>query len=231
MDILPQVNANDVAHDLPDVNATDVAYDAGMKNLENMQLVLFKDNSKDMAAKRSSRPLEQSCIPQGRGTVSSAVEVNLTLTSFLNMGVGQVGHQFSFELPLVHSPAPTLIQSQVLSSLGLAPFNKNLHHQNNVEKALSSNKISVTIDSSKEAKKPKRKVKSVEEILGIPQARNRKGGRRRKQKCVVFRSALAAAALSVSTEGINNRNRILLNESHACHMDGYKYLGNGLFGQ
>ncbi|KAG5547289.1 hypothetical protein RHGRI_013085 [Rhododendron griersonianum] len=140
MDILSQVNVTDVAHDLPDVNATDVAYDAGMKNLENMQLVLFKDNSKDMAAKRSSRPLEQSCIPQGRGTVSSAVE---------------------------------------------------------------------------EAKKPKRKVKSVEEILGIPQARNRKGGKRRKQKCVVFRSALAAAALSVSTEGINNRNRILLNESHA----------------
>ncbi|KAI8549795.1 hypothetical protein RHMOL_Rhmol06G0053100 [Rhododendron molle] len=94
-----------------------------------------------------------------------------------------------------------------------------------------SNKPPVNIDPSKEVKKAKRKVKSVEDILGIPKATGtRKGGRKRKQKCVVFRSALAAAALSVSTEGINNRNRILLNESQAVRtvtkIMGTDYFGN-----
>lgn len=32
---------------------------------------------------------------------------------------------------------------------------------------------------------------------------------------MVFRSAMAVAALSVSSEGINNRNRSLLNEAQA----------------
>lgn len=57
-----------------------------------------------------------------------------------------------------------------------------------------------------------------------------KGGRRKKQKCVVFRSAIDAAALSVSSDGINNRNRIILNESQAAwivtKIVGTDYLGN-----
>ncbi|KAI8536894.1 hypothetical protein RHMOL_Rhmol10G0292100 [Rhododendron molle] len=93
-----------------------------------------------------------------------------------------------------------------------------------------SNKPPVNIDPSNEAKKAKRKAKSVEDILGIPKATGtRKGGRRRKQKCVVFRSTLAAAALSVSTEWINNRNRILLNESQAVRTP-TKIMGTGYFG-
>ncbi|KAI8535023.1 hypothetical protein RHMOL_Rhmol10G0142700 [Rhododendron molle] len=108
---------------------------------------------------------------------------------------------------------------------------ENLHHQNKAEKVSLSNKLLVNIDPSKETKKTKRKVKSVEDILGIPKATGtRKGGRRRKQKCVVFHSALAAAALLVSTEGINNRNRILLNESQAVwtvtKIMGADYFGN-----
>lgn len=49
--------------------------------------------------------------------------------------------------------------------------------------------------------KPKKKLKSIEEILGIPKS-SKKGrrGRRKEQKCVVIRSAIGAAALSVSFE-------------------------------
>ncbi|XP_057472861.1 uncharacterized protein LOC130761391 [Actinidia eriantha] len=65
--------------------------------------------------------------------------------------------------------------------------------------------------------KPKRKQRSIEDILGLSKpTKTKKGGRRGKQKCVVFRSAMAAAALSVSTEGITNKNRILISESKAA---------------
>ncbi|GFZ09917.1 hypothetical protein Acr_21g0005160 [Actinidia rufa] len=65
--------------------------------------------------------------------------------------------------------------------------------------------------------KPKRKQRSVEDILGLSKpTMTKKGGRRGKQKCVVVRSAMAAAALSVSTEGITNRNKILISESKAA---------------
>lgn len=146
-----------------------------------------------------------------------------------------MGHQLSFELHLVHSrpPSPIPIQPHVESSLCLVPYNKNLHHQNKAKRVVLSNKPPANIDPSKKAKKAKRKLKSVEDILRIPKAtRTRKGGRRRIQKCVVFRSALAVAALSVSTEGINNRSKILLNESQAVRtvtkiMGTDHYFGNG----
>ncbi|KAG5547642.1 hypothetical protein RHGRI_013364 [Rhododendron griersonianum] len=88
--------------------------------------------------------------------------------------------------------------------------------QNNKGSTLAVNPAPVLDNNFKDVGKPmaKRKYKSVVEILGIPKTpRNKKGGRRSKQKCVVFHSAIAAAALSISTDGINNRNRILLNES------------------
>ncbi|GFZ16177.1 hypothetical protein Acr_25g0005860 [Actinidia rufa] len=53
--------------------------------------------------------------------------------------------------------------------------------------------------------KPKRKQRSIEDILGLSKSTKSKS-RRGKQKCVVYRSAMAAAALSVSSEGITNRN-------------------------
>lgn len=79
--------------------------------------------------------------------------------------------------------------------------------------------------------KGKRKQKSIEEILGLSKTNGvKRGGKRGKQKCVVFRSAVAAAALSVSSEGINNRNRILLNEAQAVwtvtKIMGEDYMGN-----
>ncbi|XP_057487415.1 uncharacterized protein LOC130773499 isoform X1 [Actinidia eriantha] len=65
--------------------------------------------------------------------------------------------------------------------------------------------------------KPKRKQRSIEDILGLPKhIKTKKSGRRGKQKCVVFRSAMAAAAFSVSAEGITNRNRILISEAKAA---------------
>lgn len=75
--------------------------------------------------------------------------------------------------------------------------------------------------------KSKRKQKTVEELIGIP--KSKKGGKN-KRKCVVFRSAIVAAALSVSSDGIRNRNRILLNEEEVAwtisKIIGEDYLGN-----
>lgn len=74
----------------------------------------------------------------------------------------------------------------------------------------------VPIQAAIKGVKGKKKKKTIDEILGLSKANlcDRKGGRN-KSKCVVLRSAVAAAALSasVSTEGISNRNKILLNEA------------------
>lgn len=75
--------------------------------------------------------------------------------------------------------------------------------------------------------KIKKRLKSVEELIGIP--KHKKGGKKSK-KCVVFRSAIAAAALSVSTEGTRNRNRIILDEKKAAwtitKIIGEDFMGN-----
>lgn len=62
----------------------------------------------------------------------------------------------------------------------------------------------------------KNRRKHIDEILGNSKVNksNQKGGKGKK-KCGVLRSAIAAAALSasVSTEGISNRNKIILSEA------------------
>lgn len=80
---------------------------------------------------------------------------------------------------------------------------------------LKSKERTTSNSKVKENAKHKRKQKTIEEILGIPSTRkSKKGGKKNKQKkSVVFRGAIAEAALSVSSEGINNRNKILLNEA------------------
>ncbi|KAI8552569.1 hypothetical protein RHMOL_Rhmol06G0277100 [Rhododendron molle] len=67
------------------------------------------------------------------------------------------------------------------------------------------------------ARKSKKK-SLVVEILGYPIATPpvvNRGGKKKKNKSVAFRAAAVAVALSISSEGISNRNRILLNESQA----------------
>ncbi|KAH7845546.1 hypothetical protein Vadar_003376 [Vaccinium darrowii] len=63
------------------------------------------------------------------------------------------------------------------------------------------------------------RLKSWEEILGVKETNDSDTGggrrRRRKTKQVVFRSAAAAVSLTLSSEGIRNRNRILLDEAQA----------------
>lgn len=74
------------------------------------------------------------------------------------------------------------------------------------------------VKASLKGVKGEKKRKSIDEILGLSKAlpRKSKGGRKNK-KCVVLRSAVAAAGLSasVSSGGISNRNHILLNEVQA----------------
>ncbi|KAI8552572.1 hypothetical protein RHMOL_Rhmol06G0277400 [Rhododendron molle] len=68
------------------------------------------------------------------------------------------------------------------------------------------------------ARYSKKKKNLVVEILGYPIATSpvvNRGGRKKKNKSVVFRAAAVAVALPISSEGISNRNRILLNESQA----------------
>lgn len=65
---------------------------------------------------------------------------------------------------------------------------------------------------------PVRKLKPWEDILGpnqVNQSLQNHGRRKKKTKQVIFRSAIAAASLSFSSEGIRNRNRLYLDEAQA----------------
>lgn len=88
----------------------------------------------------------------------------------------------------------------------------NQHEANDVRLLLDHRKVAI------KGIKGKKKRKTIEDILGFSKITLQKQkGRRDKKKCVVFRSAVEAAALSVfvSSDGIVNRNRILLNEAQA----------------
>lgn len=82
---------------------------------------------------------------------------------------------------------------------------------------LESNRL-IPVKAAIKGIKGKKKRKTIDDILGFSKVSSQKHmGGRSKQKCVVFRSAVAAAALSasISSDGIANRNRILLNEAQA----------------
>lgn len=63
------------------------------------------------------------------------------------------------------------------------------------------------------ALKIKKRKKKIEDLIGFPKPK--KGGRKTK-KGVLLRSAIASAALSISSDGIKNRNRLILNEVEAA---------------
>lgn len=74
-------------------------------------------------------------------------------------------------------------------------------------------KLSGTSKKKVVAEKIKRRKKSIEKLIGFPNSK--KGGRKTK-KSVLVRSAIASAALSISSEGIRNRNKLILNEEEAA---------------
>ena len=118
------------------------------------------------------------------------------------------------------------------NSLSIAP-NKQLNtHTSLNEWGILSTLTGKTMKGTNLVDKPTRKQRSIEERLGLSKSlRSKRRGRRGKQRCVVFRSAMAAAAaMSVSTEGIINRNKIVLNESKAAwsvtKILGTDYMGN-----
>ncbi|GFS31541.1 hypothetical protein Acr_00g0017960 [Actinidia rufa] len=102
---------------------------------------------------------------------------------------------------------------------------------NSYLEALMSNLGLPKLSNDPTKDKPKRKQRSIKDILGLPKhLKAKKSGRRGKQKCVVFRSVMAAAAFSISIEGITNRNRILIGEAKAAwsvtRILGTDYMGN-----
>lgn len=72
-----------------------------------------------------------------------------------------------------------------------------------------------TIQAAIKGVKGKKKRKTINEILGYSKVK--KGNEKGRKKCVLFRSAIVVATLlaSISSNRINNRNRILLDEAQA----------------
>ncbi|KAI8525263.1 hypothetical protein RHMOL_Rhmol13G0217000 [Rhododendron molle] len=201
----------------------DLAPATSKENNVGLQLIPFSGNINDKHAVRDSRGAEHACFLRGMGTVSS-MEVNNVHVQLLNLKVGHqniIGPSKTLFHPITSFSLNPLVPNALSqgagheSSLSIAPYNKTFQAKpidGSIEPSVPIVEDEVI---PKESRRPKKKLKSVEDILGFKPKPSRKGGRRSKQKCVVFRSAIAAAALSVSSEGINNRNRILLNEAQA----------------
>ncbi|KAG5565558.1 hypothetical protein RHGRI_001461 [Rhododendron griersonianum] len=112
------------------------------------------------------------------------------------------------------NPAPTSI------------FSERKDEGKNADGRLDQNVVNLTDDepilaplkAAINGVKGKKKRKSIYDILGFTKVNSLNNkGRKNKQKCEVFRSAVAAVALSasISSGGIVNRNRIILNEAQA----------------
>ena len=135
-------------------------------------------------------------------------------------------------LPLISNYIPHDISHNTQNSMGIVPRQKQQSTPKSPNDLVQVSILPAILEINTNLDdKPKRKQRSIEEILGIPKSvKSKRGGRKSKQRCVVFRSAMAAAALSVSTEGINNRNKILLSESKAAwsvtKILGIDYMGN-----
>lgn len=93
--------------------------------------------------------------------------------------------------------------------------------------------IQAPIQSTVKGLQGKKKRKNINDILGYTKVNPGKGGGRNKNKSVVLRPTIAATAAltaSISSGGINNRNRILLDEAQAIwainKMHGINYDGD-----
>lgn len=136
-------------------------------------------------------PLVRDGINTGEGLGNIHVHANFTDILF--------GHNLRKSIP---TPVPTTF-SRPANVVGQ-------ENSNQLEETIECTSVA---GSGKVVKpKARRKNKTIEEILNL----TKPSSERKKQKCVVYRSAAAAMALSVSTDGIVNRNRILLNEAQAA---------------
>ena len=183
---------------------------SGLVNINNMQLVPFTGTSAYDHAARSSRFVDYSPTKK-RGTATpylDALKSNLGLPKLCITPL-----KINSFIPLI----PNYIPHEPHNRLSIVPHQKQATPNALNDLIQESILPLVPEKKTKLDDKPKRKQKSIEEILGLSKPiKSKKGCKRGKKRCVVFRSAMAAAALSVSTEGITNRNRILLSESKAA---------------
>ncbi|KAG5564401.1 hypothetical protein RHGRI_000556 [Rhododendron griersonianum] len=190
---------------------------------------------KDMACEEhlwdSRLPLGNDTVQEGSATDTPAMDSQGTGAITPSLILGQelgaglfkawIGHKKSISLAC--SPSKSLLDRE--NSWSIVPYNKQSVGNCSVQPSIiptspslsPQKQVNQVGNSNVESGKTKKK-KNLVEILGYPiqslPAKNR-GGRKKKNKSVVFRAAATAIALSVSTEGISNRNRILLNESQA----------------
>lgn len=133
-------------------------------------------------------------------------------------GLGPIGQKDNYDVNEENKIATSMqleLNEEAMNADGdhvLIPYeaeNDGPHVDNLVEENQAS------IQAAIKGVKGKKKRKTINEILGLPKLKqgSKKGGK----KCVLFRSAVAAAALSasISSNGINNRNKILLDEAQA----------------
>ncbi|KAI8567696.1 hypothetical protein RHMOL_Rhmol02G0141800 [Rhododendron molle] len=106
--------------------------------------------------------------------------------------------------------------SSILSERKDEGKNGDGHLDQNVVNLTDDEPILAPLKAAINGVKGKKKRKSIYDILGFTKVNSLNNkGRKNKQKCKVFRSAVAAVALSasISSGGIVNRNRIILNEA------------------
>lgn len=136
------------------------------------------------------------------------------------------------------SPHTALNTETAIPNIGLEVINENLEYNDDdfIEDELNQDLVEedqMPIPAAVNGSKGKSKRKNINEILGYSKVnKGNTKGRRNKSKSVILRSAVASAALSasLSSSGINNRNRILLDEAKAIwevdKMFGLQYDGD-----
>lgn len=161
---------------------------------------------------------------------SSGTEISLGGSGMDNQGVEKCVAQESMVANSVTENLTIPMQVPVLNQEEGCDSQLNAESQANpVEEVQLVGPIKAVVNNAK----GKKKRKTIEDILGFSKVNTQSNkGRKNKHKCVVFRSAVTAAALSasISSEGIVNRNRIILNEAQAI-WECNKIIGVGYDGE
>lgn len=178
----------------------------GSVNINTMQVVPYKGSNRLEQDTRGSR-IVQHYAHEGRSLVTPYLDALMSNLKLPKPHISPL--KVNSFLPLI----PNYI-SQDPQKVVSVPT------ENQPEASSSTNNLAQVAalleENTNNKDKTKRKLRSIEDVLGLSKPSRSRRGRRAKQKCVVFRSAMAAAAISVSSEGIMNRNKILLSESKAA---------------